>query len=198
MSAPCPFTIKAITLREPKERQQFLDLSRSYFAWMDGELERATGQSLAAITGLPQEAYVQMTADLACRLVPERASLFFLLDDTGEAAAMGGLRTLPDGAAEIVRIFTRPEHRGQGCGALMVRHLIGEAARTGRAIIRLDTGIFMRSAQKIYEAAGFVRRGPYEGAEPPAVLQPYWIYMERGTASEPAMPARQRPSGSPH
>ena len=96
---------------------------------------------------------------------------------------MGGLRTLPDGAAEIVRIYTRPTYRGRGCGALMVRHLIEEAKRAGHSVIRLDTGVFMRSAQKIYEAAGFVRREPYEGAEPPAVLQPYWLYMERALLS---------------
>jgi GNAT superfamily N-acetyltransferase len=182
VSAPCTFTIKAITLREPGEAQQFLALSRSYFAWMDVELERTTGHSLATIAGMPRESYVRHTVDLARRLVPERASLFFMLDGNAEPAAMGGLRTLPDDAAEIVRIFTRPEYRGQGCGALMVQHLIGEAARMGHAVIRLDTGIFMRSAQKIYEAAGFVRRGPYDGAEPPAVLLPYWIYMERSTA----------------
>jgi hypothetical protein len=40
----------------------------------------------------------------------------------------------------------------------------------------------MQSAQKIYEAAGFKRRDPYPGAEPPAFLQPFWIYMERSAA----------------
>ena len=190
MSVPCTFTLKTITLREPVEVQQFFDLNACYFAWMDGELEKATGQSLAVITGMPREAYVRMTVELARQLVPDRASLFFLVDDKGGAAAMGGLRTLPDGAVEIVRIFTRPEYRGQGCGAMMVRHLIAEAGRMGQAVIRLDTGIFMRSAQRIYEAEGFVRRGPYEGAEPPAVLRPYWIYMERGTVQEPAAEAQ--------
>ena len=94
---------------------------------------------------------------------------------------MGGLRTLPDGVPEIVRIYTRPQHRGKGLGARMVSQLVAEAEQRGNAVVRLDTGVFMLSAQKIYEAAGFVRRGPYPGAEPPEFLQPYWIYMERAS-----------------
>jgi GNAT superfamily N-acetyltransferase len=173
--------ITPVSLRELAEIEDFRDMSRAYFEWMDGEIERVTGQTLAAIVGMDREAYVQITVDAGCRLVPDHASLFFIRDASGAAAAMGGLRTLPDGAAEIVRIYTRPAYRGLGCGALMVRHLIEEAGRAGHPIIRLDTGVFMRSAQKIYDAAGFVRRGPYEGAEPPPVLQPHWIYMERPT-----------------
>ena len=150
-------------------------------------LPRAATVMAVAAWGL---ALVSVAVLLTARPAVDEGSLFFLVDDKGGAAAMGGLRTLPDGAAEIVRIFTRPEYRGQGCGAMMVRHLIAEAGRMGQAVIRLDTGIFMRSAQRIYEAEGFVRRGPYEGAEPPAVLRPYWIYMERGTVQEPAAEAQ--------
>lgn len=100
----------------------------------------------------------------------------------GRVAAMGGLRTLPDGTPEIVRIFTLPEFRGRGLGARMVNQLVAEAESAGHAVVRLDTGVFMQSAQKIYEAAGFKRRDPYPGAEPPAFLQPFWIYMERSAA----------------
>lgn len=176
------FRFAAVGLRSTEEIQEFLDLTREYFAWMDGEIERATGQPLSAIVGMDREAYVQLTVEAGCRLVPDQASLFFLRDNNGTAAAMGGLRTLPDGAAEVVRIYTRPQYRGRGCGALMVHHLIEEARRAGHSVIRLDTGVFMLSAQKIYEAAGFARRGPYEGAEPPPALQPFWIYMEKSLA----------------
>ena len=69
-----------------------------------------------------------------------------------------------------------------GVGGLGLESLgLAEAEQRGNAVVRLDTGVFMLSAQKIYEAAGFVRRGPYPGAEPPEFLQPYWIYMERSS-----------------
>ena len=88
---------------------------------------------------------------------------------------------LPDGVPEVVRVYTRPEYRGLGLGSRMVSHLIGEADRQGHVLLRLDTGVFMHAAQRIYTAAGFVRCDAYTGAEPPEFLKPFWIYMERRT-----------------
>jgi ribosomal protein S18 acetylase RimI-like enzyme len=93
--------------------------------------------------------------------------------------AMGGLRRLPDGTAEIVRIYTKPESRGLGLGRRMVGELTSLASSLSYQTLRLDTAVFMESAQRIYEAAGFLPRGPYAGAEPPPQLQPYWLYYER-------------------
>lgn len=173
------FHFTPIDLNAPDDMAVFVALNRAYFEWMDGELRNVVGLPLSSVVGMDLEAYVQLTLSKVRGLVPEKASLFFLRAPDGTVAAMGGVRTLADGAAEIVRIYARPEFRGQGLGALMVDHLLAQARRTGHAVIRLDTGVFMRSAQKIYAAAGFVRRPPYEGAEPPAVLQPHWLYMER-------------------
>jgi hypothetical protein len=53
------------------------------------------------------------------------------------------------------------------------------AARTlGYDHVRLDTGPFMAAAHRTYEAAGFVDRGPYEGAEVPKELWPHGRFME--------------------
>lgn len=171
--------ISSVTLDDPKQAAAFLNLSQEYFAWMEGEILRASGLPLAEIVGMSREAYVRHTVEIARTLVPDHASLYFLHAGDEEPAGMGGLRRLPDGAAEIVRIYTRPALRGRGCGRLMVSHLVSEAARQGHDVLRLDTATFMTSAHRIYEAAGFARRGPYPGAEPPPVLEPYWIYMER-------------------
>lgn len=183
MSAADDFAFTAADLQRPDDLAAFRSLNEAYFAWMDGELARVTGRGLAEITGMDRASYVDLTLDVALRSVPHAAKVYFLRDGAGQAVAMGGLRTLPDGVLEIVRIYTRPECRGQGLGARMVGALVAEVARRGMATVRLDTGIFMRSAQKIYEAAGFVRRDPYPGAEPPEFLKPYWIYMERAAAA---------------
>ena len=182
MAAAEDFTFIPADLRDPDDLTAFRVLNEAYFAWMDGELARVTGKGLQDIIGMDRASYVNLTLDVALRVVPHAAQVYFLRDADGKVAAMGGLRTLPDGVPEIVRIYTWPEHRGKGLGARMVRQLIAEAEQRGFAVVRLDTGVFMLSAQKIYEAAGFVRRGPYPGAEPPDFLQPYWIYMERPAA----------------
>lgn len=179
MSAAQSFTFAPADLQTAGDLAAFRALNEDYFAWMDGELARVTGKGLAEITGMPRASYVDLTLDVALRSVPHDAQVYFLRDAEGRAVAMGGLRTLPDGVPEIVRIYTRPEYRGQGLGARMVSELVTQVAQRGIATVRLDTGVFMRSAQKIYEAAGFMRRDPYPGAEPPDFLKPYWIYMER-------------------
>lgn len=183
MAAAEDFAFTTADLQHPDDLAAFRALNDAYFAWMDGELSRVTGRGLQDIVGMDRASYVNLTVDIALRIVPHAAQVYFLRDAAGRAVAMGGLRMLPDGALEIVRIYTRPEQRGQGLGARMVNELVAEATRRGAATVRLDTGSFMRSAQKIYAAAGFVRRDPYPGAEPPEFLQPFWIYMERPAAA---------------
>jgi GNAT superfamily N-acetyltransferase len=182
MAAAEDFTFITADLRDPHDLTAFRALNDAYFDWMDGELARVTGKGLQDIVGMDRARYVDLTVEVALAAVPHTAQVYFLRDGAGRVVAMGGLRVLPDGAPEIVRIFTLPEFRGRGLGARMVNQLVAEAEAAGHAVVRLDTGVFMRSAQKIYEAAGFKRREPYPGAEPPEFLQPFWIYMERAIA----------------
>lgn len=179
MSVTNQFHFMNVKFDSADDVEVFLQLNRVYFEWMDQEFRKVVGLQLPSIVGMELEDYVQLTFRRLRELMPNKAWLFFLRAPSGAVAAMGGLRTLADGAAEIVRIYARPEFRGQGLGGRMVDHLISHARRTGHAIVRLDTGIFMQSAQRIYAAAGFEMRPPYDGAEPPPVLQPYWLYMER-------------------
>lgn len=169
-------------LKEPNDLEAFTKLNHDYFTWMDGELLRVTGKPIADIVGMDIESYVRRTVDHARSLVPDKAQLYFLRRADGAVVAMGGLRRLPDGVPEIVRIYTRPTYRGQGLGARMIAELVAEAERRGHNVVRLDTAVFMQSAQKIYAAAGFVQCDPYPGAEPPDFLKPYWLYMERASA----------------
>ena len=91
---------------------------------------------------------------------------------------MGGLRQLPNGNGELVRIYTRPEYRGQGYGKRILEHLIEDSKKRGFKFLNLDTGVFMKSAQSMYLDHGFTLCDPYEGAEPPHQLLPYWLYMQ--------------------
>lgn len=166
-------------LEKPEDLAAFTALSLDYFNWMNGEISRCCGFTIPDIVKMELDSYVLHTVNIGRGLKPEDGGVYFMRNADGKAAAMGGLRRLPDGAAEIVRIYTRPEWRGNGLGRRMVQALAGEARRLGYSVLRLDTAVFMTSAQKIYEAAGFMRRDAYAGAEPPKELQPYWLYLER-------------------
>ena len=161
------------------DRQAFIDLSLEYFQWMDEEITQLCGFSIPSIVKMPLRDYVSYTAEIAFNINPKEGGIYFMRDHTGNVAAMGGLRRLSAKNAEIVRIYTRPQCRGYGYGANMVESLILEARRLEYENLFLDTGVFMKSAQKIYGGAGFLTCPPYAGAEPPEALMPYWLYMKR-------------------
>lgn len=165
-------------LDDEPQRALVLGMTRDYFHWMNGEIQRAIGLTIGEITGMDQDVYLTGMLETLCATRPPE-SVFHLAECDGEAAGMGGLRRLEDGSAEIVRIYTRPAFRGRGIGSLLVGSLVEEARQLGYGTVRLDTGPFMTSAHRIYRAAGFEPIGPYAGAEPPEVLQPIWLYMEK-------------------
>jgi ribosomal protein S18 acetylase RimI-like enzyme len=168
-------------LDDPAQRDLVLQLTRDYFRWMDGEIQAAIGLSIGDIVGMDREAYASMILDRLCASRPPQ-SIFHLAEVGGEIAGMGGLRKLDESSAEIVRIYTVPAFRGRGIGGLMVTSLVEEARRYGYRSVKLDTGSFMRSAQRIYRAAGFEPIAPYPGAEPPAAIEPIWLFMEKRLA----------------
>lgn len=159
-------------------RAEVLRLTGEYFRWMDAEISSMCGISIPDMVGMDMADYVSMTMDGMCAVRPPEG-VFYLVEDAEETVGMGGLRRLPDGAAELVRIYTDPAHRGRGIGARTVAMLVDRARTFGYHRVKLDTGSFMTSAHRIYSAAGFTATHPYEGAEPPAVLHPYWLYMSR-------------------
>ncbi len=80
--------------------------------------------------------------------------------------------TPPEGVFYLVR-------RDGEVGATIVRRLIADAALFGYASMRLDSGPFMTSAHRLYEAEGFRDRPICDGAEVPSELHHDWRLMER-------------------
>lgn len=157
---------------------QALRLTMQYFEWMDREIRATCGFSIPDIVGMPLPAYIQSAADTICPNVPNE-SIFYLLVQDGVAVGMGGIRMLSTECAEIVRIYVDPKWRGKGYGVKLLDRLIDDSRSFGYKRLNLDTGVFMTSAHRVYERCGFKDCSPYEGAEPPEVLHPYWRFMTR-------------------
>jgi GNAT superfamily N-acetyltransferase len=75
----------------------------------------------------------------------------------GEAVCCGGVKRLPDGAAEIKRMYVRPDARRQGVARALLAALEAKARELGYDTVRLDTGPRQPHAQAMYLAAGFRR-----------------------------------------
>lgn len=75
----------------------------------------------------------------------------------GAPAAGGGLRTLPDGRAEVKRMWVDPGWRGSGLGRRLLARLEALAAATGHDRVVLDTNAALAEAVALYDRAGYTR-----------------------------------------
>jgi DNA-binding MarR family transcriptional regulator/predicted N-acetyltransferase YhbS len=98
----------------------------------------------------PGDAWQQDAASMA---TPD--GFFVVATSDGEPVACGGVQRLPDGAAEIKRMWVHDGWRGAGLGARLLRHLEDRARERGHAVVRLDTNDTLTEAIAMYERAGY-------------------------------------------
>ncbi|PZE30522.1 MULTISPECIES: GNAT family N-acetyltransferase [unclassified Curtobacterium] len=98
----------------------------------------------------------------------ESIAVFFVArDESGTPLGCGGLRIVDDGIAEIKRMYVRPESRGSGAAAALLRRLEEAALDLGSPALVLETGTEQQRAVGFYQREGFRRIanfGPYVGA----------------------------------
>jgi ketosteroid isomerase-like protein/GNAT superfamily N-acetyltransferase len=97
------------------------------------------------------------------RYVEDCSTFLVARDETGRAVGCGALRPLDDGAAELKRMYVRPEERGRGLGWVILIALEVEAQRQGFGVVRLETGDFQPEAMALYRAAGYREIPPFGG-----------------------------------
>ena len=89
------------------------------------------------------------------------AGALYLAWQDGQAVGCIALRPESDGAAEMKRLFVRPETRGGGFGRRLVQTVVDAAIARGYRSIRLDTVPQLERAIALYRDLGFVDRPPY-------------------------------------
>jgi putative acetyltransferase len=63
--------------------------------------------------------------------------------------------------AEVKRMFVVPQARGLGVGRRLLAELEALARASGLRVVRLETGVAQPEALRLYERAGYLRRGPF-------------------------------------
>ncbi len=161
-----------------EHRDQLMLLNIEYMSWAIGEVGKITGATAQDMVGMSPAEYVASVIDKVCGDAPPKGA-FYLVWSDGELAGMGGLRWVRDGVAEVKRIYVRPAQRGKQLGEAILQRVLDDAKQFGYQHIMLDSGPYMHAAHRIYEAFGFVDRGPYIEAEVPVEFHPMWRFMER-------------------
>ncbi len=110
--------------------------------------------ALLALT--PPEFCTHMTVEQ----MANGATTLFVARADGRAVAIGALRRDADGIGEVKRMFTRPEHQGQGIGGAILAEIEALARRDGLTRLVLETGDRHPAAWRVYERGGFIRCGP--------------------------------------
>jgi ribosomal protein S18 acetylase RimI-like enzyme len=77
------------------------------------------------------------------------------------AAAVVGIRQFEPQKAELKRMYTKPEYRGQKIGNNLLQKAINIATELGYKQLLLDTLPEMKAAIKLYEVSGFLIIEPY-------------------------------------
>lgn len=90
-------------------------------------------------------------------------TVFVARDETGRAVGCGALKVADGGQAEVKRMFTRPEVRGQRVGVALLDSITELARQKGVTTLMLETGEGpgFAGAIRLYERRGFTRRGPF-------------------------------------
>ena len=103
----------------------------------------------------PPEFCFQMTAE---QMAETATTLFVARDERGYALAMGALKRHADGIAEVKRMYTRPEFRGQHIGRALLKRIEDLARSEGFTRLVLETGIETTHGQswRLYQRNGFV------------------------------------------
>ena len=83
-----------------------------------------------------------------------RAALFL---DKDISVACGSYKPLSADTAEIKRVFTREDFRGQGLAAKIIGELEKDAASNGYRFLVLETGKPLTAAIRLYEKLGYER-----------------------------------------
>lgn len=119
------------------------------------ELVRQLNTFLLSLS--PPEACYHMTVE---QMAETATTLFVARDENGRAVGMGALRREGSGIAEVKRMYTLPEVRGQRVGSALLDRILALAAAEGVTRLVLETGDRHPEAWRLYESRGFVRCGP--------------------------------------
>ncbi|MEM7702410.1 MAG: GNAT family N-acetyltransferase [Pseudomonadota bacterium] len=159
-----------------KHREVLTRFNIEYLDWADSSVRDHFGLALPSLLGMPIPDYVGGALEKLCEGTPPD-SIFYVVFDGDTAIGMGGLRRVRAGVGEIKRIYVSPTSRGGGTGAKILGRLVSDARSFGYRELLLETGPFMTSAHRIYEAVGFEDVAPYSGAEVPEELRHDWRFM---------------------
>lgn len=105
----------------------------------------------------------------------------FIARRGGEVVGCGALRRIDANSGEVKRMFVRPALQGAGLGGRILSAIEAKALAEGIDTLMLETGHNFHAAWRVYERAGFERRGAFGDYRE----SPFTIFYGKQLASAP-------------
>lgn len=106
----------------------------------------------------PGTVYTDPTTDHLFELFERTDAIYCIAEEDGELVGGCGVYptpALPDGCAELVKLYVKAESRGKGIGFMLMQKCIENARELGYRQLYLETLPELSKAVSMYERAGF-------------------------------------------
>lgn len=166
-------SITAKFVEYPPDVAAFEDLMHAYYTVIVDNLRKFGDQPF------DKDEMVQSTMAKLGEMLPPSGRLLLAHNAQGQLIGCGGLRKIQTHAAEMKRMFVRPEAQGLGLGRTLFEMRIEEAKAMGLKTLYADTYKGNRSMLSMYEKFGFEYIERYEGNANTPDLDPILVYLKR-------------------
>jgi putative acetyltransferase len=108
----------------------------------------------------PIEFQFKMTVE---QMADPKTTVFVARDESGRAVGIGALKVESAELAEVKRMYTRPEVRGQRVGSALLDAITALAVENGIPHLMLETGVGegFSDAHRLYSNSGFTPCGAF-------------------------------------
>ena len=106
----------------------------------------------------PGTVYYDPTTDDLFNLFKKPLSIYWIAEENGKIIGGSGLYAtsgLPDGCAELVKLYLLPDLRGKGIGRMLMEKCFESAKSFGYSKLYLESMPELKKAIGMYEKAGF-------------------------------------------
>ena len=131
--------------------------------------------------GGPRLSAADLAADTMAHLddlLPPNGRLLLATAQDGALVGCGVIRLIRPDAAELKRMYVRPDAQGHGLGRQLFEACIAEARHMGCREIYADTVKGNTGMLNMYEKYGFSYISRYPENPNPAALDPFLVYLK--------------------
>jgi GNAT superfamily N-acetyltransferase len=160
-----PQELTIVTAASDLDLNHIKDLFREYFSWVQDDLH----------FDLSYQAIEKELLTLPGAYASPQGCLLLAFSERMPAGCVA-LRPHTAEICELKRMYVRPAFRGLNIGRSLCAEIVETARLRGYSLMRLDSEVSLKTAQKIYSDFGFHPAQPYY--EVPESLRERTIFME--------------------